>query len=51
MKSFETASMALLEPIGASILAVFLFQEIPALPFILGAVLVLAGVFFVVRGR
>jgi len=51
MKSFETASMALLEPVGASILAVFLFQEIPALPFVLGAVLVLAGVFFVVRGK
>jgi len=51
MKSFETASLALLEPVGASILAAFLFQEIPALPFVLGAVLVLAGVFFVVRGK
>lgn len=51
MKSFETASMALLEPIGASVLAVFLFQEVPSLPFVFGAVLVLTGVFFVIRGK
>lgn len=49
MKSFETASMALLEPIGASVLAMFLFQEVPSPPFVFGAVLVLAGVFFVIR--
>jgi drug/metabolite transporter (DMT)-like permease len=51
MKSFETASMALLEPIGASVLAVFLFQEVPSLPFVSGAILVLTGVFFVIRGK
>ncbi len=48
-KSFETATMALLEPIGATILGIAVFQEIPALVFALGAVLVLSGIFFTLR--
>jgi drug/metabolite transporter (DMT)-like permease len=49
LKSFETATMALLEPIGATLLAVFLFQEVPAPVFVLGAIVVSAGILFVGR--
>jgi len=49
LKSFETSSMALLEPIGASILGILLFNEIPSFIFIMGAILVLLGVFLTVR--
>ena len=48
-KSFETATMALLEPIGATILGIAVFQEIPALVFALGAVLILSGILFTIR--
>jgi len=51
LKSFETATMALLEPIGATILGIMLFQEIPAYLFVLGAALILIGVFFVAKER
>jgi drug/metabolite transporter (DMT)-like permease len=51
LKSFETATMALLEPIGATILGIALFQETPAPLFALGAVLILIGVLFVVMKR
>ncbi len=51
LKSFETATMALLEPIGATFLGVLLFQEIPANIFILGAGFVLLGIFFVVKEK
>lgn len=47
LKSFETATMALLEPIGATILGVFLFQEIPETIFVFGAFLILLGIVFV----
>ena len=49
LKSFETSSMALLEPIGASILGMLLFNEIPSFIFVMGAILVLSGVFLTVR--
>jgi drug/metabolite transporter (DMT)-like permease len=49
LKPFETATMALLEPIGATILGVAVFREVPAPVFILGAVFVLVGIFFTVR--
>jgi drug/metabolite transporter (DMT)-like permease len=49
LKSFETATLALLEPIGATILGVGLFQEIPAPLFVLGAVLILIGILFVIK--
>lgn len=51
LKSFETATMALLELIGATILGVFLFQEIPGSIFVVGALLILAGIFFVIGPR
>lgn len=51
LKSFETATMALLEPIGATILGVFLFQEVPGSFFILGALLILTGILFVIGIR
>jgi drug/metabolite transporter (DMT)-like permease len=47
LKSFETATMALLEPIGATLLGVLLFQEVPAPVFILGAAMVSTGILFI----
>lgn len=44
LKSFETAAMALLEPVGATLLGAVIFTEVPNSFFILGAVLVLAGI-------
>jgi drug/metabolite transporter (DMT)-like permease len=44
LKSFETATMALLEPIGATILGIIIFAQIPNPIFILGAALVLTGI-------
>ncbi len=51
LKSFETATMALLEPIGATILGTLLFHEIPTYLFVFGAVLILLGIFFVVKEK
>jgi len=51
LKSFETATLALLEPIGATILGIIFFKEIPAYLFILGAALVLFGILFVVKQK
>jgi len=51
LKSFETATMALLEPIGATVLGIILFQEIPALLFIFGAALTLLGILFIVKEK
>lgn len=49
LKSFETATMALLEPVGATILGIVAFLEIPAPIFALGAVFVLTGILFTIR--
>jgi len=51
LKSFETATMALLEPIGATLLGIILFQEKPALPFVFGGALILLGIFFIVKEK
>jgi drug/metabolite transporter (DMT)-like permease len=51
LKSFETATMALIEPIGATALGILVFQEIPRAPFVLGAALILVGVIFTVRNK
>ncbi|MDW8040367.1 MAG: DMT family transporter [Nitrososphaerota archaeon] len=51
LKSFETATMALLEPIGATILAAVLFSELPAPLFIFGTALVLLGIVFIAKGE
>jgi drug/metabolite transporter (DMT)-like permease len=48
LKSFETATMALLEPIGATVLGIIFLQELPVWWFVFGAALVLLGVLFVI---
>lgn len=47
LKSFETAAMALLEPVGATLLGILAFSEVPGPIFVLGAAFVLAGIVFV----
>jgi drug/metabolite transporter (DMT)-like permease len=51
LKSFETATMALLEPVGATILAAILFQEVPGPVFVVGAAMILVGVLFIGKGK
>jgi drug/metabolite transporter (DMT)-like permease len=48
LKSFETAALALLEPVGATVLGIFFFGEIPALWFVFGAALIVLGILFTV---
>lgn len=51
LRSFETATLALLEPITATLLGVLVFAEIPQHLFVLGAVLVLGGIISVAAGK
>ena len=51
LKSFETATLALLEPIAATLLGIILFAEIPSMLFVLGAVFVLSGMVSVALQR
>jgi drug/metabolite transporter (DMT)-like permease len=51
LRSFETATMALLEPVGATVLGALLFGEVPAPLFIFGAALVLLGITFMAKGE
>jgi len=51
LKSFETAAMALLEPIGATLLGFAIFLQVPKPIFVFGAALVLAGIFAVAVGE
>jgi len=51
LKSFETATMALLEPLGATALGIVFFGEIPAYQFVFGAVLILLGIFFIIKEK
>ncbi|MEM1539977.1 MAG: DMT family transporter [Candidatus Bathyarchaeia archaeon] len=51
LKSFETATIALLEPLGATALGIVLFGEWPVPIFAVGTALVLAGMVFVSRGE
>ncbi len=51
LKSFETATLALLEPLAATLLGIILFVEIPSALFILGAVFVLGGIVSVALQR
>jgi len=44
LKSFETATMALLEPVGATALGILIFTQVPSPIFIVGAALVLTGI-------
>jgi drug/metabolite transporter (DMT)-like permease len=48
LKSFETATMAFLEPIVATLLGILIFAQVPSALFVLGAVLVLSGLVLVV---
>lgn len=47
LKSFETATMALLEPVGATVLGIILLTQVPGPIFVFGAVLVIVGIFAV----
>ncbi|MBS7636353.1 DMT family transporter [Candidatus Bathyarchaeota archaeon] len=51
LKSFETATMALMEPLGATALGIVLFCEWPIPIFAAGTALILAGIVFVSRGE
>jgi len=51
LKSFETATMALLEPVGATVLGIILFKEWPIPIFVVGTALILAGIVFVSKGE
>lgn len=51
LKSFETATMALLEPLGATLLGIAIFAEFPTPVFVLGAIMVLVGIFSVAAGE
>jgi len=51
LKSFETATMAFLEPVGATVLGIILFQEIPVPLFVFGATLILLGIFFIAKKK
>jgi drug/metabolite transporter (DMT)-like permease len=51
LKSFETATLALLEPVGATTLGVLLFREVPAPIFVLGAAIVAAGILFIGKNQ
>ena len=48
LKSFETATMAFLEPIVATFLGILIFAQVPGVLFVLGAVLILSGLVSVV---
>lgn len=51
LKSFETATLALIEPIGATLLGIVLFAEVPTSVFVLGATVLLTGIFAVGMDR
>jgi DME family drug/metabolite transporter len=44
LKSFETAAMALLEPIGATVLGIIFLTQVPKPIFVVGAAFVLTGI-------
>ncbi len=49
LKSFEASTLALLEPVVASVLAFLIFSEAPAAGFYLSAAVILAGIYLVLR--
>lgn len=51
LKPFETATMALLEPLGATALGILVFLEMPSPIFTFGASLILLGIFFVLKEK
>lgn len=49
LKPYQTSVLALLEPITATLLALVFFDEIPAPPFFVGAIVVLVGIYLIIR--
>jgi drug/metabolite transporter (DMT)-like permease len=49
LRAYEAASLALLEPVGATLLATAIFGEVPAPLFVAGGALILLGLYFVLR--
>lgn len=48
-KAAQVSASILFEPIGASILAVFILGEIPTMPILIGAALIISGLFLVME--
>ena len=48
LKSFQTATLAMIEPIIASLLGLILFSEMPSVMFVFGAAMILLGIFLVI---
>jgi len=48
LKSFQTATLAMIEPIMASLLGLFIFGEVPSVMFVFGAAMILLGIFLVI---
>jgi drug/metabolite transporter (DMT)-like permease len=48
LKSFETATMAFLEPLVATLLGILVFAQVPGALFVLGAFIVLSGLVLVI---
>jgi len=44
LKSYEAATLALLEPVSASLLAVILFNEVPGINSIIGSILIATAI-------
>lgn len=49
LRPYQTAVLALLEPIVATILALIIFYEVPAIPFFIGASVILLGIYLIVK--
>jgi len=48
LKSFQTAALAMIEPIMASLLGLLIFGEMPGVGFVFGAAMILLGIFLVI---
>jgi len=48
LKSFQTATLAMIEPIMANLLGLLVFGEVPGVQFVFGAAMILLGIFMVV---
>jgi len=48
LKSFQTATLAMIEPIVASLLGLLIFGEMPSIQFVFGAAMILLGIFLVI---
>lgn len=51
LRPYQTSIFSLLEPLTATVLAFIILNEIPTPPFILGAAIVLIGIFLVLRSQ